>query len=228
MVLFDFIDSYLFPSVCHVCGRQLVAGEDRVCLHCLDALPRTDFLNRSDNPLLQRYSRQPNIVSATALLHYGNDTRLLVHDLKYHNFPQLGNTLGTLMADEGLQHGIFSGVDLLVPVPLHWLRRLSRGYNQSLKLCEGISQRTGTEISTENLVRTRNNRSQTALSHTDRQKNKQGLFRLKHPEMWNGKHIMIIDDVFTTGATIEACIHAISQQTSDTKISIYTLAYAGV
>ena len=224
----NIISSYLFPPVCHVCGRALSGNEERICLHCLDELPRTDFLNRSDNPMQQHYAREKDIAVATALWHYRSGPRILVHDTKYHHFSKLGITLGRLMGHEGLSCGTFSGVDALVPVPLHWIRHLRRGYNQSLMLCKGISEVSGIAVSDGNLMRTRNNRSQTLLSHAERQQNKRGLFGLKHPEEFYGKHIMLVDDVFTTGATIDACIDAIRQQTRDTTISIYTLTYAGM
>ena len=224
----SFIDSFLFPTTCHVCGRKLVDSEKYICLHCLPELPHTGFVPAGDNPVMQHYALEPAVSSATSLFVYHSGVRKLVHDAKYHNNTDLAHHLGTLMAYEYAGTDFFRDVDFLVPVPLHWLRKFFRGYNQSRIISDGIAAITGLPVDDTHLVRTRNNRSQTALSHDERQRHKEGLFALRHPEEWHGRHIMLVDDVYTTGATIDACISAIKAAGQDIHITIYTLAYAGL
>ncbi len=227
-MLRSLIDSYLFPRVCHICGRQLVDNERYVCLHCTELLAHTNFEPKADTPLFQHYARQHDIAAATALFHYTTASRLLVHRAKYHHHTALAKYLGELMAYEYADTDFLNDIDFIVPVPLHWIRKFWRGYNQSEMLCQGIATVTGRNIDTKHLVRVHNNQSQTTLNHEERRKHKQGLFALLQDHQWNGKHILLVDDVYTTGATIDACIDTIRNNSNNVTISIYTLTYAGL
>ena len=200
---------FLLPRPCVVCGRRLAPSEEYLCLGCKTTLPYTHFWDTpTENPMADVfYGISKADVRAAALFFYrpGEPETNIVKTIKYSGQPDMGRNLGRLIATMMQPSGFFEGVDGLVPVPLAWRRWLKRGYNQSLMLARGVSDVTGLPIYNKVLERTRNVQSQTSLSPEERRHNVEGIFRLSHPEQAEGRHLLIIDDVVTTGATVRAC-----------------------
>jgi ComF family protein len=155
----------------------------------------------------------------------GSKYQLLVHQLKYKGMKELGAEMGKQFAIDLLQSNDFSSIDLICPVPLHPLRERKRGYNQSWWIALGMGSQMQKPVSIGNLNRVIANESQTRKNHFERWENVQSIFELRYPEAYSGKHILLVDDVVTTGATIEACAQTILSNT-DARVSIATLATA--
>lgn len=164
---------------------------------------------------------------AAALFYYAahSETSNILLALKYYGKHDVGIDMGKLMADELMPSGFFEGIDLLVPLPLERKRQRARGYNQSEMLAKGISITTGIPYSNKAVKRTTFNKSQTKLNKWERMENVSNCFLLSKPELLKGKHILLIDDVLTTGSTLLSCAEVLTQA-EDIKISILTLAYA--
>ena len=210
--LIDLLLDLAYPRLCVMCGRKLQPAERHVCAFCLSRLPCTDFHLRPDNPMAQHFFGQAGMERAAALLFYhrGDASGKIIRCLKYGGMPDIGVYFGRFMGNELASSGFFDGIDLLIPVPLSPGRRRWRGYNQAERIAFGLSQVTGIPLSTEHLFRLRDNPSQTALDSRARLESMRSLFSLKHPETLAGKHVLLIDDVFTTGATLQACVGALS------------------
>ena len=201
----------LFPTTCACCGEVLVRGERQVCLDCLANLSATAFSAMDDNPVERRLVGRIPLVHATAIyyFHKGDAVRNAVHAMKFHGNTELCLMMGRQMGLNLLASGRFDDVEMLVPVPLHWIRRLWRGYNQSELLCRGIGEVLNVPVCTGAVVRHRYTRQQSLEHGRNRANNVEGAFRMRKPEKLAGKHILLVDDVLTTGATIAACADAI-------------------
>lgn len=217
----------LFPNCCVVCGDNLAVGEEFICTKCNVRMPRTNFHLQKDNEVERRFWGRISIETATSYFYYskGSDYRRILYELKYHGCKELGEVMGRHMATELFSSGFFQGIDLIIPVPLHRKRRKSRGYNQSEWIALGISNTTGIPMDVCGLVRNLANSTQTRKSVFERWENVQGIFKNQTPQAFSGKHILLVDDVLTTGATLLSCADALSES-SDVKISIVTLALA--
>ena len=217
----------LLPTTCACCGEVLVAGERQICLRCLSALDKTRFDSQTDNPAEQRMAGVAQLVAATSVYRFRHEgtVRAAVHAMKFHSCTDLCLMMGRQMGLALLQSGRFDSVDLLVPVPLHWLRRLQRGYNQSELLCRGIADVMPRAIDCRSLVRHRYTRQQSLQQGSRRAENVDGAFRVRHPEALQGKHLLLVDDVLTTGATLAACCRALAA-VKDLRVSIATLGIA--
>lgn len=218
----------LFPSTCACCGEVLVKGEAQICLNCFTDLTETHYSAHDDNHTEQLLTGRIRFGHATSMLVFrqGNTVQRLVHAMKFHGNTELCLTMGRRMGLDLRRSGRFDDIDLLVPVPLHWIRRLSRGYNQSELLCRGIGQILERPVNIRALVRHRHTDKQSQQAASDREKNVKDAFSLRHPDDLRGKHILLVDDVLTTGATLGSCCDALSSL-SDLKISIATLSIAG-
>lgn len=215
----------LFPSTCAACGKVLVTGEEQLCLHCLASLAPTGYSSFSNNPAERQLAGLPHLVAASAMLLYKHDgiVQQVVHSMKFHGNSELCVLMGRQMGLDLRRSGRFDDVDLLVPVPLHWLRQISRGYNQSRLLCRGMAEILDLPIATGNLIRTRYTRKQSLQSTAARSSNVEGAFGLHHPERLAGKHILLVDDVLTTGATLSACAEALAT-VPGLRLSVATLS----
>lgn len=199
---------YLFyPKVCETCGQSLKRQENMICTSCLVKMPRTNFHEDKDNELAKVFWGRVQIEHATALMYFikGSPYRKLIHKLKYKNRPDIGVYLGRELGSELLDKGVFSDVDYIVPVPLHPDRMKTRGYNQSEKIGDGLSEIMGIPQDCKNLFRSVATSTQTKKGRFDRWENVSQVFQIKDPEIFKGKHLLLIDDIITTGATIEAC-----------------------
>lgn len=223
----DFIELF-FPRCCCVCGTPLVDGEQEVCTACLLDLPEALTAQGDNNFVERRFVGRLPIVHATALLLFRKQSKAqrILHQIKYNGNEQLAILMGRQLGTKIAQSGQFDDVDIIVPVPLHQRKERRRGYNQSLRLCEGIVQTFCRPIASGNLIRTQHTESQTHKNRIQRLDNMKGVFAVREPEKLKGKHILLIDDVITTGATTEACWTALSA-VEGIRISIAALAVSG-
>lgn len=221
------LSDYLFPRYCICCSNRLALGETCICSECLTHMPLSNHLSFEDNEVARIFWGIIPIRRATSYFLYSKSspyTRILF-DLKYHNRPEVGRIMGRVMAQDLTRKGFFNDIDLIIPIPLFIQRERKRGYNQSLWIAYGIAEITGIEIDSESVARVVSNPSQTTLTHAERRTNVRNIFKVIHPERLNAKHILLVDDVITTGSTLLSCAETISQQ-CNVSVSILTLAQA--
>lgn len=219
--------SLFFPRCCVVCGRSLAKGEEGVCTRCNMDLPRTNFHLETDNPVEQCFWGKLPLQRATSFFFYrkGSDFRRILHLLKYGGNKELGAVMGRYMASELLPSGFFEGIDVIIPVPLHKKKQRLRGYNQSEWIAQGVASVVGVSVDTESVKRWKNTETQTRKFTFERWVNVDGIFKLHHPESFAGKHVLIVDDVLTTGATTVACASCFIE-VEGVRMSLLTLAVA--
>lgn len=217
----------VFPETCEICGKKLIDSEQVICLHCLYKLPRTDFHKDRDNKVELRFRGKFPIEAASSYFYFnkGSEFRHLIHQLKYNDQKEIGQILGRHAALELLRAGIFSDIDCIVPIPLHKKRERERGYNQAEWIAKGLSEVLKIPIETDSVCRIKPTKTQTRKSVLDRWINVQKIFSLADTETIRGKHVLIVDDVLTTGATIESCATTLLK-IEGVKISVFTLAVA--
>lgn len=221
--LLDFIS----PRRCVVCGGQLALTERSLCTSCLLHLPRTAYqFTPSDNMMAQLFWHLAPIERAAALLYYEPHAEMaqVVYDMKYHDRPDIAEDMGRLLANEMQMARYFDGIDVLLPVPLSPKRMRQRGYNQSEALARGISDITGLPVITKALRRKHFRQSQTQLSRHERQENVADLFELRDSSQLQGRHVLLVDDICTTGATLLACTEAL-KGIAGIRLSIVTLGF---
>ena len=215
----------IFPDLCTVCRNRLVTGEHIICLECRMGLPRTNLHRLQPNAIHERlFSIGHPIERATSLFHYfrENNYARLIHDTKYRGRPIVGRTLALEHATELLQTGFFDGIDAIVPVPLHFFKRFRRGYNQAEEIARGLS--SATSLPVINALSASYHRTQTRMSAHQRLLNARNAYHVADPSAIDGLHILLVDDVITTGATLLSCIEAVKKCCPSTRISLYSLA----
>lgn len=218
----------LTPRRCCICQRKLDAGEQLVCGACTLALPRTDHLaHPDDNAMAQVYwGRVPSVGRAAAFVyHHGHaESARPLYQLKYFSRPRTGVALGRIFGADMRKSGFAEGIDVIVPVPLARRRQRERGYNQSAMLARGLSEATGIPVDGSLVERTLFEGSQTLRDRWQRHANVEGAFRLRNAAGVEGRHILLVDDVVTTGATSCACAFAL-EQGRPARISFASLAF---
>jgi ComF family protein len=222
----DFL-SLFFPNYCFGCSQALVKGEDTLCTFCLLNLPKTNYHLMDDNPIKNRLMGRLPVKYVWAFLKFRKSgiVQHLLHQLKYNNQPDVGVKLGKCYGYELLTSGFANHFDLIVPVPLHPARKLKRGYNQSAKFAQGLSEVFQIPFDDSISVRKIATTTQTKKSKLQRWENVENVFDLEDNSKIIGKRILLVDDVITTGATIEACgKHLVSKGCSE--LSIACLAEA--
>jgi len=230
MTLKKWIDSVLclfFPQTCIVCGGRLAESEQHICVECNMKMPRTHDHLDPENVMTRMLWQHLEINRACAFFLYSKESNYkhILHQLKYHGSKDIGEYFGRLMATEIVGSHFFEGIDYLIPVPLHPKRYRSRGYNQSECIANGISSVTGIPIDISSVIRVVNTHTQTSKNAEQRSENMKDVFTCINPEIFRNKHILIIDDVFTTGATTISCAQSI-QETIPLTVSILTMARA--
>ncbi len=218
---------FISPRLCVVCGQRLSPTERSLCSVCLFHLPRTDFHQKPlENPMAQLFWGLAPIEKAAALFYYHphSETAQLVYRLKYNNRPDIGEDMGRVMANELQAADFFSDIDVLLPVPLASKRLRQRGYNQSEQLAKGISDITHLPIVTKVLRRKHFQQSQTTLNRWQRQENVEDTFWLKEGSQLQDKHVLLIDDICTTGATLISCANTL-KDIEGIRISVLTLGF---
>lgn len=227
----------LLPRVCVVCGRKLHLDEEHLCLMCWAELPLTHFWERSHNPMADKFNglietaldgRERYVYAAALFFYDGSGTfRRIPHQLKYHADIRLGRRFGRLLGQKLRLAGHLCDVDLVIPVPLHWTRRWKRGYNQAEVIAAEVARVLGIEMRTDILKRSRRTRTQTKVAPRNKSANVHDAFTaiFNNSDM---RHILLIDDVFTSGSTLMACFRALRAVfPPSVRISVATLAFVG-
>ena len=224
--LADFV-SLLFPELCQACGESLVAGEDLLCIDCRYNLPFTDFHLKPDNMVAQQFWGKINLEAAYAMCYFtkGGKMQHLMHQFKYKGIQKIGNLLGNIAGEQLAKNPVFRSVDIIIPVPLHKSRLRKRGYNQSACFAEGLSEKLNVPVDKSNLIRIRATETQTHRSRFSRFENMQEVFALANADTLINKHVLLVDDVVTTGSTLEACGVELLK-VEGLKLSIATIACA--
>src|SRR5258705_653049 len=217
----------LFPHVCNGCGSDILNEENMLCMRCISELPETNFHMHPDNPVEKIFWGRLPLVSATAQYYFSKETRMqhLMHQFKYKSNKDLGNQLGYLMGNDLLLSDRFKNIDALIPLPLFAIKEKRRGYNQATVLCEGIAEIMKVEILKDVIIRTQHTETQTKKGRVERWENIDGKFELVKPEKIQNKNILLVDDVITTGATLEACGQELIKA-NNVGFSVATLCFA--
>lgn len=219
--------SLLFPQLCPACGTDLMANEKIICTDCLYNLPFTNFHLQPDNIVAQQFWGKINLEAAYALYYFtkGGKVQNLMHHFKYKGMHQIGNLLGNIAGGQLSKNKKFTTVDYIIPVPLHKSRLKERGYNQSACFANGLANKLNTMVEDANLVRVKATETQTHRSRFARFENMQEVFVVKDIERLRDKHVLLVDDIVTTGSTLEACAIPLLK-IPGLKLSIATIAYA--
>lgn len=217
----------VYPNPCLGCGSEIFQRNLPLCAQCLWQLPNTNYHRHPNNPMAQYFHGRLSLQQATAWLFYAKAglTQQLIHALKYKGRKDVGLFLGNKMATELQEAGWLDGIDVLVPLPLNAKKQRARGYNQSMVLCEGMAAATGLPIQEIAVVRTVYTETQTKKSRIQRWRNVADVFDLGNTDGLAGKHALLVDDVVTTGATLEACGQVLLK-VDGLRLSMLTLATA--
>lgn len=217
----------VFPHVCDGCGSDLLNVESRLCLRCLASLPETNFEQHSNNPVEKLFWGRLLLVNASAQFYFTKESLMqhLLHQFKYKGNKELGLQLGRLMGNALKSATRFQEVDALIPLPLFSSKEKRRGYNQATILCEGIAEMVNLPVLTTIITRPQHTETQTKKGRIERWRNIEGKFQLIDPFKIQNKHILLVDDVVTTGATLEACGNELLKA-DHVKLSIATLCKA--
>lgn len=220
------IFNLFYPDVCLSCENQLTENENVVCLDCRFDFPVTNYTSENNNALEKVFYGRIPIENATALFFFLKKGKIqhLIHNLKYKNQQQVGTFVGEWLADEILDSNRFKNIDVIIPVPLHKNKLKKRGYNQVTTFGKALSNKLNIPYLENVLVRTSFTKTQTKKIRVDRWKNVEEIFDNINPKSLDNKHILLIDDIITTGATLEAC-YLVLKKSKNIKISIVSMAY---
>ncbi|MCQ2057442.1 MAG: ComF family protein [Bacteroidaceae bacterium] len=217
------------PRYCKVCGKRLNLGEEHLCMGCFASMPVLEW-NPDDgfSPAERILLSERQVQRAASVIQYDKDSnyRKIIYHLKYYNHPDVGVWLSAMGAEKLAGRGFFDGIDIIIPVPLSKRKKRRRGYNQSSYIAYGIRQVTGLPVYEDIIIRTKNRSRQAGLGRFQRWKNATGLYSVARPECLNGKHVLLVDDVMTTGATLCSVIKALCEANSGVRVSVFTLAIA--
>lgn len=227
--LWDDLISLLFPRICYGCGEHLLRNESIICTECYVVIPRTGYHLKNDNPVAQLFWGRCLIEKAAAFSFYSRGSRIrrLIHALKYKGIKEIGQELGRIYALSLQSSGYLNGIDLIIPVPLHPAKFRKRGFNQSDTISEGISGITGIPVDKVSLSRITVSGTQTRRSRYDRWTNVEGIFRVNDRDKLKNKHILLVDDVITTGSTIESCAGELLK-IEGTRVSVVAVAFSNM
>jgi ComF family protein len=218
---------FMYPHNCLGCGSDIIQKENFLCLECTNDLPHTGFALHANNPVEKIFWGRIPVVACMSEFYFSKDSIIqnCIHEFKYRGNRKVGLFLGNLIGKSLLNSTRFSNIDALVPLPLFLQKEFKRGYNQSTLLCEGIHQILNIPLITKNVLRIVHTETQTKKGRIQRWENVEKSFSVLDPGSLKGKHILLVDDVITTGATLEACGAEILKA-GDTALSIATLAIA--
>jgi ComF family protein len=224
----DFI-SLLFPRLCYACGNHLLRNENLICTECYVVIPRTNFHLENENPVAQLFWGRCPIEKAAAFSFYNKGSRIrnLIHNLKYRGIKEVGFELGRIYGLSLKSSGFTADIDIIIPVPLHPDKKRIRGFNQSDYISSGLGDATGLPVYSDAVARITGSETQTKRSRYDRWTNVEGIFNVIDHDVIIGKHILLVDDVITTGSTIESCAGELLK-VEGVKVSVVALAFAVV
>lgn len=225
-VINDFL-SLIYPRHCEACSRNLYRHERYICNHCRLNLPKSNYHRQAASPLYMTFAGRVPLIMACSYLLYEKSGKVqkLLHAIKYQQQRDLAVYLGKLYAEDLYTAKTFAGIDLILPVPLHKNKLKSRGFNQSEYFAKGLAEGLNKHISTTHLQRVIDTGTQTRKKKYERWENVDGIFQVQEATQLYGKHILLVDDVVTTGATIEASWQAL-KSVEDIKVSLVSLAFA--
>lgn len=215
-----------FPPVCPLCGGTMNENEYFICTACRFRAPLTGFASQPDNPMAERMRNLLPVKHAAALMWFieGSPWQRLIHDFKYNDFARFAYRSGQWLGGELSASGLYDDIDGVMFVPLHPLKRMYRGYDQSEIIAEGVASVMKRPVVRHALVRRVNNPSQSQNPDIDRWKNVEGIFHVRHPERLRGRHLLLVDDVFTTGATMFSCVESLLERVGDVAMSLAAVA----
>lgn len=224
MKIFKSLLHLFYPHNCIHCHEELLDKEKFICFTCADNMPRTFFENQKENPTEKTISQRDLFKNAFSYLYFNKNalSQSILHEIKYKRNKSLAIDIGEKVAVEC--QTFFKNYDVLIPVPLNWRKEAKRGFNQSALIAKGISNITHIPLAHQYLSRTKNTDTQTKKSRKERIENVKDAFLWQHVSQLEEKHILLIDDVITTGATIESILEAGKEY--ELKISFFTLAIA--
>ncbi len=233
----------LLPRLCIVCGTRLLSSERHICLECLAGLPLTYFWKQDHNPMSDRFNeviqkkldkedspRMEGYAFAAALFHYDSEAgfRLIPYNIKYKGNIKAGEYFGRMLGRRLKEDEHWQDADLIIPVPLHWTRKFSRGYNQAEVIASGIASETGIPMRADILRRIKRTKTQTKLDIDGKARNVADAFEAAKKGIPTARHLVIVDDVFTSGNTLFACFQALrSIFPPSIRISVATLGFVG-
>lgn len=222
----DFI-SLFFPRVCMACGNTLYKHEHMICFSCQYHLPKTNFHLLEDNPVARQFWGKINFSAAASCYYFnkGGKVQHLVHQLKYKGYKEVGSHIGTIYGHDLKNSPLFSTIDAIIPVPLHPRKEARRGYNQAEWFAIGLAESMQAELDVTTLLRVQASETQTRKTRFRRWENVKEIFQLMDAERQAGKHVLLVDDVITTGSTLEAAGHEL-MKIPGVKVSVASIACA--
>jgi ComF family protein len=222
--LWDFVGLF-YPRLCLACGYNLPPGDNRICVRCEFHMVKTNFHLTQQNDFTNRFVGRVPLHTAASLYFFIKDTPIqrLLHQLKYSDKPDIGVDIGKIYGEILAESPFYADVDCIVPVPLHPRKKHKRGYNQSERFAAGLSETMNKPCLPDGLKKVELNESQTRKNRMQRAENTQDMYEANQPELLKNKHILLVDDVMTTGATLEACALPLLEL-PNVKISIVTIA----
>lgn len=216
-----------FPKVCYACNSLLGDNEKHICIHCRHSLPVTNNHFNGSKEVEKVFYGRAKIENATALFHFHKNglVQELLHNLKYRGYEEIGKVLGTWLGGELKEIQVYKDIDVVVPVPLHKRKLRKRGYNQATKFGQEIAKALNADFNESALIKTTETSSQVFKDRLSRWYNSKEIFTLSSQENLKCQHILLVDDIITTGATIEACVNVLKEM-KGVKISIAAIAIA--
>ena len=210
---YRYIMDLVYPPLCTSCGLQRPLDNHIFCLDCLNELPETGFHIHAQNPFTNHFKGRIALKAGAAFLYFsrGGGTQRLLHQIKYNNQPELITTIGRWYGKQLIHSDLWLDIDVIIPVPLHWKKQRKRGYNQSAVFGEGIAEVMGNQCQKYALKRVTHDQSLTGMKRLERVETIGSSFILSKPNSVLGKHVLLVDDVLTTGATLESCALALMQ-----------------
>ncbi len=216
----------IYPKICMACDNPLLKHEETLCTLCVFSLPKTNFHQENDNPVSKLFWGKAEIGAAASYFHFekGSHVQQLIHRFKYKGFKEIGFEVGRHYGMELKTAMPFNKADVIIPVPLHKSKQKKRGYNQSEFFASGLSKAMNIPVDFESLCRVKATETQTRKSRYARFENMETIFKLKEEHSLSNKNILLVDDVVTTGSTLDACCRTLNEQGN--KVCIVTMAYA--
>lgn len=216
----------IYPKLCAGCGSDLVTGDQLICLTCMSGLPVTNFLTHPDNPVEKIFWGRLKLEAASSHMYFtkGSVMQNLLHQFKYRGNRDVGIYFGKMIGEGFMKSERFRDVEALVPLPLYFKKEKKRGYNQAAVICEGMAEVMNLPLLENVIVRRRKTETQTQMNRMERWDNIEGKFELVKRSLIKNKHLLLVDDVITTGATLEAC-GAELLKGEGVRLSIASLAY---
>ena len=226
---FDSITHLFYPHICCGCGSDVIQNEQVLCIECLDQLPLTNFHMHASNPVARVFAGRLPLISASSFVYFtkGSVMQRLMHAFKYRGKKNIGTYFGRRMGECYKSCGSLEHVDCLIPLPLHPAKQKVRGYNQAQVICEGMSQILDIPVLTTVIKRSTRTSTQTRMNRMERWENMEGKFVIHDRHALEQKHVLLVDDVITTGATLESCGTTLLQG-GGASLSIVSLAYTSL